>query len=117
MHVRRLRASASLRVEVSAHPQEGSEPGLNALNNLYIPTSILAICFSGPCPQPAFFSRRTRITPSTYVYTFFVSDFVLATSVAVGMLSVSLYNTTSQPRTTSVSQSCLKSVLLLTELC
>ena len=37
------------------------------------------------CPQPtSFFSRRTRITPSTYVYTSFVSDLVLAKSVAVG---------------------------------
>ena len=37
------------------------------------------------CPQPAaFFSRRTRITPSTYVYTSFVSDLVLAKSVTVG---------------------------------
>ena len=37
------------------------------------------------CPQPAaFFSRRTRITPSTYVYTSFASDLVLAKSVAVG---------------------------------
>ena len=39
------------------------------------------------CPQPAaFFSRRTRITPSTYVYTSFVSDLVLAKSVAVGKM-------------------------------
>ena len=55
----------------------GSEPGPNGLDNLYIPTGSLAICFSvledsGPsaetcldteqrtCPQPAaFFSRRT----------------------------------------------------------
>ena len=77
-----------------------SESGLNSLDNLYILTSSLAICFSvledgGPsaetcldterraCPQPAaFFSRRTRITPSTYVYTSF--DLVLAKSVAVG---------------------------------
>ena len=37
------------------------------------------------CPQAAaFLSRRTRITPSTYVYTSFVSDLVLAKSVAVG---------------------------------
>ena len=37
------------------------------------------------CPQSAaFFSRRTRITPSTYVFTSFVSDLVLAKSVAVG---------------------------------
>ena len=65
-------------------------------------TNSLAICFSiledsGPsaetcldtkrraCPQPAdFFSRRTRIMPSTYVYTSFVSDLVLAKSVAAG---------------------------------
>ena len=26
--------------------QRGSEPGLNGLDNLYIPTSSLAICFS-----------------------------------------------------------------------
>ena len=77
-------------------------PMLNSLDNLYIPTSSLAICFSvledsgssaetcfdterRACPQPAaFFSRRTRITPSTYVYTSFVSDLVLAKSVAIG---------------------------------
>ena len=84
--------------------QEASEPGLTGLENLYIPTSSLVICFSvledgGPsaktcleterraCPQPAaFFSQRTRITSSTYVYTSFVSDLVLAKSVAVGKL-------------------------------
>ena len=39
------------------------------------------------CPQAAaFLSRRTRITPSTYVYTSFVSDLVLAKSVAVGKM-------------------------------
>ena len=27
------------------YPQRGSEPGLNGLDNLYIPTSSLAICF------------------------------------------------------------------------
>ena len=27
------------------HPQGGSEPGLNSLDNFYIPTSNLAICF------------------------------------------------------------------------
>ena len=32
----------------------------------------------------AFLSRRTRIMPSTYVYTSFISDLVLAKSVAVG---------------------------------
>ena len=37
------------------------------------------------CPRAAaFLSRRTYITPSTYVYTSFVSDLVLAKSVAVG---------------------------------
>ena len=37
------------------------------------------------CPQAAaFLSRRTRIMPPTYVYTPFVSDLVLAKSVAVG---------------------------------
>ena len=37
------------------------------------------------CPQPAaFLSRRARLTPSTYVYASFVSDLVLAKSVAVG---------------------------------
>ena len=84
------------------HPQGGSEPGLNGLNNFYIPTSNLAIYFfvledSSPseetcfdtersaCPQAAaFLGRRTRITPPTYVYTPFVSDLVLAKSVAVG---------------------------------
>ena len=87
------------------YPQGGSEPGLNGIDNLYIPTSSLAICFSifedsGPsaetcfdtercyaCPRPAaFLSRRTRITPSTYVYTSFVSDLVLAKCVAVGKM-------------------------------
>ena len=82
-------------------PQGGSEPGLNSVDNLYIPTSSLAIGFSnledsGPstetcfserraCPQhAAFLSRRTCIAPSTYVYTSFVNDLVLAMSVAVG---------------------------------
>ena len=73
-----------------------------ALDNLYIPTSSLAICFfiledgspsaetcfdteQSACPQAAaFLSQRTRITPPTYVYTSFVSDLVLAKSVAVG---------------------------------
>ena len=37
------------------------------------------------CPQAAaFLSQRTRITLSTYVYTSFVSDLILAKSVAVG---------------------------------
>ena len=37
------------------------------------------------CPQPAaFLSQCTCITPSTYVYTSFVRDLVLAKSVAVG---------------------------------
>ena len=84
------------------HPQGSSEPGLNGLDNFYIPTSNLAICFfvledSSPsaetcfdtersaCPQAAaFLNQRTRITPSTYVYTSFVSDLVLGKSVAVG---------------------------------
>ena len=79
-----------------------SEPGLNGLDNLYIRTSSLAICFfvlengspnaetcfdteRSACPQAAaFLSRRTCITPSTYVYTSFVSDLVLAKSIAVG---------------------------------
>ena len=83
------------------HPQGGSEPGLNGLDNFYIPTSNLAICFfvledSSPsaetcfdtersaCPQAAaFLSRSTRIMPPIYVYTPFVSDLVLAKSVAV----------------------------------
>ena len=39
----------------------------------------------GPGSEPvAFFSRHTRITPSSYVYTSFVSNLVLAKSVAVG---------------------------------
>ena len=106
----RLRASASLRVKVSVCTRptvlkKAQSRGLNGLDNLYIPTSSLAICFSvledsGPsaetcldterraCPQPAaFFSRRTRITPSTYVYTSFVSDLVLTNSVAVAKTS------------------------------
>ena len=84
------------------HPQGSSEPGLNGLNNLCIPTSSLAICFlvlengspsadtcfdteRSACPQAAaFLSRHTRITPSTYVNTSFVSNLVLAKSVAVG---------------------------------
>ena len=79
-----------------------SEPGLNGLDNLYIPTSSLAICFfvledgspsaetcfdteRSACPQAAaFLSQRTRIMPSTYVYTSFVSNLVLEKSVAVG---------------------------------
>ena len=78
----------------SGYPQGGYEPGLNGLDNLYIPTSNLAICFfvledgspsadtcfdteRSACPQAAaFFSRRTRITPPNYVYTPFVSDLV-----------------------------------------
>ena len=37
------------------------------------------------CPQPAaFLSQRTHIMSSTYVYTSFVNDLVLAKSVAVG---------------------------------
>ena len=48
------------------------------------------ICFDterSACPQAAaFVSRRTHITPSTYVYTSFVSDLVLAKSVAVGKM-------------------------------
>ena len=40
------------------------------------------------CPEPAaFFSQRTRITASVYVYTSFVSDLVLSKSVAVGRTS------------------------------
>ena len=86
------------------YSQGGSEPGLNGLDTLYIhvPTSSLAVCFSvledgGPsaetcfdterhaCPQPAaFLSRRTRISPSAYVHTSFVSDLVLTKSIAVG---------------------------------
>ena len=75
---------------------------MNGLGNFYIPTSNLAICFfvledSSPsaetcfdtersaCPQAAaFLSRRTRITPPTYVYTPFVSELILVKSVAVG---------------------------------
>ena len=85
------------------HPQGGSEPGLNCLDNFYIPISNLAIrCFfvledNSPSAETcfdtersafpraaAFLSRRTYITPSTYVYTSFVSDLVLAKFVAVG---------------------------------
>ena len=37
------------------------------------------------CPQlAAFLSRHIRIKPSIYVYTSFVSDLVLAKSIAVG---------------------------------
>ena len=40
------------------------------------------------CPPPAaFLSQCTHITPSTYVYTFFVSYLVLTKSVAVGKTS------------------------------
>ena len=40
------------------------------------------------CPQPAaFLSRRRCITPSTYVYTSFVSDLAVAKFVAVGKTS------------------------------
>ena len=82
------------------------------LDNLYIhvPTSSLAICFSvldgsgrsaETCldmerhtyPQSAaFFSQRTRITPSTYVYTSFVSNLVLAKSVAVCKMPRQTFN-------------------------
>ena len=79
----------------------GSKPGLNGLDNLYIPISSLSICFfiledgspsAETCfdtersayPQAAaFHNRRTRITPATYVYTSFVSDLVLAKSITV----------------------------------
>ena len=51
------------------------------------------------CPQPAaFLCRRTRITPSTYVYTSFVSDLVLAKSVAIGKT----------PRQTSLFDRCCR---------
>ena len=62
-------------------PQGGSELGLNDVGNLYLPTSSLSICFS---VLEAFLSRHTHITPSTYVYTPFASDLLLAKSVAVG---------------------------------
>ena len=62
-------------------PQGGSELGLNGVGNLYLPTSSLSICFS---VLETFLSRHTCITPSTYVYTPFASDLVLAKSVAVG---------------------------------
>ena len=60
----RPRASASLRVKICVYHsdhyhQRGSELGLNGVDNLYIPTSSLVICFS-------ILSRRTRRTPSTY---------------------------------------------------
>ena len=47
----RLRASMSLRVKISVCTrttilQGGSELGLNGVDNLYIPTSSLVICFS-----------------------------------------------------------------------
>ena len=64
-------------------PQGGSELGLNGVGNLYLPTSSLSICFS---ILEAFLSRHTRITPSTYVYTPFISDLVLAKSIAVGKM-------------------------------
>ena len=87
---------------LSITTKKQAQSGLNGLDNLYIPTSSLAICFfiledgspsaetcfdteQSACPQAAaFLSRCTCITPSTYVYTSFVSDLVLAKSVAVG---------------------------------
>ena len=70
------------------------------LDNLYTPTSRLAICFSvlddsdlsaDTCfkhgamhlPSAAFFSQCTLITPSTYVWTSFVSDLVLVKSIVI----------------------------------
>ena len=85
--------------------QGGSEPELNGLDNFYIPTSSLAICFSVLedsglsadlyfdmewhfCPKPAaFLSWHTCIMLSTYVYTSFASGLVLAKSVVFGKMS------------------------------
>ena len=75
--------------------QGGSEPGLNGIDNLYIPTSSLAICFSvfadtcldterRACPQPAaFFSWCTRIAPSTYVYWLFTITTILPVLIKI----------------------------------
>ena len=63
----RLRASASLHVSNCLHSdhclQEGSEPGLNGVYNLYTPTSSLAICLSvlehsGPSAETCFDTER-----------------------------------------------------------
>ena len=84
-------------------PQGGSEPGLNSVDNLYI---YLQVALQSVSPSLrtvvrvqrlvfrsdalalnmllAFLSRRTCIAPSTYVYTSFVNDLVLAKSVAIG---------------------------------
>ena len=77
------------------------EPGLNGLDNFYIPTSKLAICLSlrtvarvqwlaltltrseALALRLLLSSVDVHITPSTYVYTSFVSDLVLEKSVAV----------------------------------
>ena len=85
----------SVSKQVSAlghHPQGGSEPGLNGLDNCFFvledSSPSAEICFDterSGCPQAAaFLSRRTRITPPTYGYTPFVSDLVFAKSIAVG---------------------------------
>ena len=78
-------------------------------DNVYIAISSLAVCFSvlaesgqsaetsfdmeqRACPQPAaFLSQHTCITPSTYIYTSFISDWVLAISVAVGKMPRQTY--------------------------
>ena len=75
--------------------QGGSEPGLEQLDNLYIPRTSLTFCFfvhddSSPLfwreamhLPSAFclhdpFGLHTRKMPSAYAYTSFVSDLVLA---------------------------------------
>ena len=99
----RLRASASLRLCTRTTIfKDGETDGKATCRYVQViyavqPLALSLLEDSGPnadtyfdterraCPQPAaFFSRRTRITPSTYVYTSFVSDLVLAKSVAVG---------------------------------
>ena len=66
-------------------PQGGSEPGLNGVDNLYIPTSSLAICFSvledsGPSAETCFDTERHT---ETCFDTSFVSDLELAKSATV----------------------------------
>ena len=102
----RLRTSASLRVKTSVCTRatflkDGETDGKATCR--YVRVAVLALALSllddsGPsadsyfdteqrtCPQPAaFLSRRTCITPSTYVYTSFISDLALMKFIAVGI--------------------------------
>ena len=74
------RASLEQEKHVS-HLLSNYRPQWSECRHLYFDTERCA------CPQPAaFLSRLPHITPSTYVYTSFVSDLVLVKSVAVGKM-------------------------------